>query len=292
MKTIASHRLVSLIVILAAIVPAAIAQTNVKAAFDAIINCRDANITEHHTLDKDPSSYIKTGQSDVYRFELPASRMNLVKNVISALGKDSEKAYSIQNGSSDGNVQVALAVGDGDNGSVNSVRITEPGYDYAYALFLAPKSEDPDGNHRYAYGVNYKKEGGKIKGTLLVTYATTLKYRQSQAQDSRKPRIIYGGQTVSVPSLSVIGAADNSSQPTWFSTMMSYFQIMTSANPQMRISFATKIYELIQDVSQYPEVTASEKDAVREILKEMISDNKYSDPILKTILNQSLVNLK
>ena len=164
MKIKASPRFLSLIAAIMAVVATAVAQTNLNAAFDAIIKCRDARIDERHSLEKDPSTNVKTGQSDVYQFELPASKMNLVKNVIAAFGKDSEKAYSINSGTSrPSDPQIALAVGDDNN---SGERITEPGYEYAYATFLAPKSEDPSGIYRYAYGVNYKEEGGKVRGTL------------------------------------------------------------------------------------------------------------------------------
>lgn len=259
----------------------AVAQTNVRAAFDAVIKCRDARITERHSLEKDPATNVKTGQSDVYQFELPASKINLVKNVISALGKDGDKAYSINSGTyRTGDPQISLAVGDGNNAGE---KITEPGYKYAYATYLAPKSEDPSGIYRYAYGVSYKEDGGKVRGTLVVTYATTLQHRQNQAQKSSLPSGLSGFSS---------GAMIITQQMSWFDTLMSYFQNMTSANTQTRIALATKAFKLIQDSAKYPDVTQSEKEAVREILKGMISEEKYSEPMLNTLLNQSLIILK
>lgn len=76
---------------------------------------------------------------------------------------------------------------------------------------------------------------------------------------------------------------------------MSYLQTMTSANSQTRIALASKAYMLIRDASQYPDysdVSKSDKDTVREILKGMISDKKYSETVLNELLNQCLVNLK
>lgn len=261
----------------------AVAQTNVRAAFDAVIKCRDARITERHSLEKDPVTNVKTGQSDVYQFELPASKINLVNNVISALGKDGEKAYSINSGTyRTGDPKIAVAVGNGDNdGEV----IAEPGYDYAYAMFLAPESENPAGIYRYAYGVSYKEDGGKVKGTLVITYATTLQYRQKQAQGSAD--WVFNG----LPAGSMV-LPTSAFQTSWFDTLMSYFQNLTSANTQTRIALATKAFKLIQDSAKYPDVTQSEKEAVREILKGMISEEKYSEPMLNTLLNQSLIILK
>ena len=283
MKTKASPRFLCLIAAMMAMAATAVAQTNLKMAFDAIIKCRDARITERHTLEKDPATNVKTGQSDVYQFEMPASKIGLVKNVISAFGKDSDKAYSINSGTfrlSD--PQISLAVGDGNNAGE---RITEPGYEYAYATFLAPKSEDPSGIYRYAYGVNYREEDGKVRGTLVITYATTLQHRQAKEQKNHD--WVFNG----LPPGSVV-MQNPGYQPSWFDTLMSYFQSMTSANSQTRIALATKAFKLIQNSSKYPEVTSSEKAAVREILKGMISEKKYSESVLNTLLNQSLKILK
>lgn len=263
---------------------ATVAQTNVKAAFDAIIKCPEAKITESHQLEKDPMTNIKTGQCDIYNFILPADKINLVKNAVSAFNKDSEMAYSINQGNvmSDSYV-VSLAVGDG---SSSGVIISEPERDYIYATFLAPLSESPEGNYRYAYGMNYKEEKGKIEGKLIVTYATTLDYRQKKAREQQFDilRNLSGENAVFT--------TGNSQQQEWFSTLMSYFQSMTSANSQTRIALATKAYKLIRDADKYPEVTESDKNTVREILRAMISDKKYSETVLNQLLNQCLVILK
>lgn len=83
-----------LLAILLALMPiGVVAQTNIQSAFDAIIKCPDAQITERHTLDKDPVTLVKTGQADIYRFVLPAGKAKLIKNVVSAFEKDSQTAY-------------------------------------------------------------------------------------------------------------------------------------------------------------------------------------------------------
>ena len=268
--------------LLAVIPMLASAQTNIKSAFDALIKCPDVQITESHSLEKDPGTNTKTGQSDIYNFTLPAKRIKLIENITSAFNKDSEMAYSINSGNTTNteNAIIKLAIGDG---SGEGVYINEPECQYIYSLFLPPRSEDPNGIYRYAYGINYKQEGGNIIGKLVVTYATTLKHRQ-QAQQNRQLNILN-----SIPNGSIIVSTP---QQTWFDLLMSYFQSMASSSPQVKISLATKAYNVIRDTQEYPEVTENDKNTVREILKGMIADKKYSDTMLNTLLNQCLVGIE
>lgn len=269
--------------LLLAVIPLlAAAQTNIKSSFDTLIKCPDVQITESHTLEKDPATNAKTGQSDIYYFTLPANRIKLIENITSAFNKDSEMAYSINSGNKTNteNAIIKLAIGDG---SGEGVYINEPECQYIYSLFLPPKSEDPNGIYRYAYGINYKQEGGNIIGKLVVTYATTLKYRQ-QAQQNKQLDMLHNlsnGTIIVSPQ-----------QQTWFDLLMSYFQSMTSANSQVRISLATKAYNVIRDTQKYPEVTENDKNTVREILKGMIADRKYSETMLNTLLNQCLIGIE
>ena len=279
-------RLISLM--LAVISMTAYAQTNIKLAFDAIINCPEAQITESHTLDKDPSTGVKTGQSDVYRFVLPDSKGNLIKNVISAFDKDSEMAYSINKGRSvDTERDIILTVGNTGN---DGIYMNSPDCEYIYSLFLAPLSEDPNGIYRYAYGMNYKEDGDNLVGKLVITYATTLKYRQ-QAEEQRQFEMLQSLSNNAYKNARVLN--DNTStQESWFDMLMSYFQGMTSANTQTRIALASKAFKVIRDTSKYPEVTNADKVAVREILKGMISDKKYSESVLNKLLTQCLAEIK
>lgn len=260
------------------------AQSNIKSAFDAIIKCPQAQITESHTLDKDPSTGLKTGQSDVYSFVLPIRKENLLKNVVSAFDKDAAMAYSVNKGQSITTERdIILTVG---NGESDGIEITAPDSEYIYSLFLAPLSEDRDGIYRYAYGMNWKEEEGELVGKLVVTYATTLKYRQ-QAERQRQYDMFRNLSNVSYGLNS-----NNTTQQDWFGKLMSYFQSMNQANSQTRISLATKAFKVIKDTSNYPDVTETDKEAVREILKGMISDKKYSETILNKLLNQCLVSIK
>lgn len=272
-----------LTVLLLVVAPAvAAAQSNILSAFDAIIQCKEAKITERHNLDKDPSTNVKTGQYDIYNFELPVDKMNLVKNVVKAIKKDSEKSYSFNSGKTlPGESPIAVAVGlDG----TTSVSISEPGYDYLYALFLAPSQENPDGIYRYAYGMSYQEKNGRITGKLIITYSTTLKHRQELAK-SDSPLVFQKG-TFFVPG--------ENTQPSWFEQVMQCYQTMATIGKEggSRLRLATKAYSLIQNVSQYPEVTQADKTTVQEVLKVMISDKKYSDPVLNRLLTRSLATLE
>lgn len=271
-----------------AVPSATLAQKNIMEAFEKIIKCKDAQITESHSLDKEPGSNVKTGQSDVYNFVLPSKKINLIYNVFSAVEKDRELAFSINRGkTSPGDREILLAVGDS---KTKSIEINSPGTEYFYSLFMAPQSEDPEGHYRYAYGMNFKETDGKIVGKLVITYAQTLAYRQ-QTQEKKQYSIIRSitSNSSDFNNSSVFQFHD--SKASWFDTMMSYLQSITTANSQTRIALATKAFKLIEDVSSYPEVTASEVETVREILKAMVADKKYSETVLNKLLNQSLVKI-
>lgn len=260
------------------------AQNNIRSAFDAIIKCPEAQITESHTLEKDPATGTKTGQSDVYRFVLPANKLNLLENVVSAFDKDAEKSYSINRGRSvNTESDIVLTVG---NGSTDGVYITSPGCEYIYSLYLAPLTEDPKGIYRYAYGMNFKEAEGMLVGKLVITYATTLNYRQ-QSERQRQFDVL---RNFSNGAYVITG--EDSTQQEWFDKLMSYFQSMPQANDQTRISLATKAFKVIRDTSKYPEVTEDDKDAIRDILQVMISEKKYSEAVLHKLLYKCLVGIK
>ncbi|MBD5289123.1 MAG: hypothetical protein HDS26_00370 [Bacteroides sp.] len=282
-----------LIVLIFAFYPcAAGAQTNIMSAFNAIINCKEAQVTETHSLSKDPTTGKKDGQCDVYRFVIPKAKFYLVKNVLSAFDKDSQKAYSLNSGKSEKyDSRIMLAVGDG---SGIGEYVDEKKRDYIYALFLAPQSEDYEGIYRYAYAFNYEEEKEKIIGKIAITYATTLKYRQQLANSSNHTSNVYtnnhNAYVLSEDGFMV--PSSDKSKRSWFEVFMTYVQSMASAGPQTRIALATKLYGVVRDISEYSRVKAADKDAAREILKSMIADKKYSETILNNLLNQCLINLK
>lgn len=281
------YRLICLIVSLMMLPRVVIAQANIKAAFDAIIECPEAQVLEGHTLEKDPVKMTKVGQSDVYQFTLPASKIGLVKNVISAFDKDSDMAYSLKSGDNAGFSQIFLSAGDDDN---EGIALNAEDEKYIYALYLAPQEEDSTGNYRYAYAMAYKEADGILTGKLVVTYAMTLKYRQSQRQAKQLKML----RSLS-PDSSMIKTKDfNESQGLLglFDTLMGYLRGFTTASKQTRIALATKTYNLLSNASQYPEFTEQDKTTAREILKVMIENPNYNDPILIVLLQQSLSALK
>lgn len=265
----------SIILLFAAMIPlAANAQKNIKSAFEAIIKCPEAQITENHSLDRDPYTKIKDGQSDVYTFTLPASKMQLVNNAVAAFTKDSDNSYSIKQGKTGKRERpLSLAVGDG---SGDGVVATKPEYEYIYALFLAPKSEDKTGNYRYAYAMNYKENGGKITGQLIITYATTLKYRQEKAQKRNNLKI------------------NNSYvKDSWFDTFLRYTTSLKKYNKtNEKMHIARRLYNHVRNVDTDSTATDMDKESAREILKVMIADPKNSDATLNAILRRSLAGIK
>lgn len=261
------------------------AQNNIKSAFDAIINRKEAIIVESHILNRDANTGVKTGQCDVWKFTMPADKIKLVNNVVKAFSKDSDTAYSLNSGfTSDNPDRLALlSVG----GETNGEYITEKGHNYTYSLFLAPKSEDPNGIYRYAYGINYREADGTISGKLVVTYSTTLKYRQEQ-EEQRTMEMFnnYSGNGSFV-------WRESSNNKSWFSTLMGYLQSIPSADKQTRISLATKAYEHIKNIKNYPDVSKEDKTTAKLVLGNMVCDKSYrSDPMLEGLLNSCLTSIK
>lgn len=273
-----------LICLLSAISPmVAVSQTNIKSAFDEIINCPEVELTERHSLDKDPDTKEKTGQYDIYNFVLPAEKKSLIKNVYRAFDKDIPLSYSVKSGKARNEVgNIYLAVADASS----SVYIDEPECDYMYALFLPDESEDPDGKYRYAYAINYQEKEGKIIGKLVVTYATTLKYRQQAMQE--KQDILSNKNKVIVSKNGVVEVFTDGAGDSWFGYLMRYLNSMEKAHQRSRISIATKAYQHITDVNKYPNVTEQDKNAAREVLKAMISKPQYSDSVLNALLRNCL----
>ena len=261
----------------------AAAQSNIQSAFNAIIKCRDAEVTETHALERDPETGIKTAQCDIYNFTIIDDKMSLINKLVSAFNKDSKNAYSINSGkaASEGPT-LAVAIGEDNN---NSAQITYPGCEYIYALFLAPESEDPTGNFRYAYALCYDEKKGKITGRLTITYATTLKYRQRMAEE-KQLKFLSGYAKDNLQNF----AEEN--KPSWFQQLMSYVQAMTSADTQTRIALATKAYEHIKNIKTDSSVTESDKRTAREIFRGMISSSKYSDRVLNTLLRECESEIK
>ncbi len=272
MKRIAT----GLISILAAVVPTvASAQSNIKAAFDAIINCKEAEISDYHYYGKDPKTNLKTGQDDIYDFVIPANKKNLIKNVLDAFDKDENIAYVIKKGKNTGEDNQFLLYSEDTSGSIV---IDDTDYHYIYELFAPSKSEDPKGIHRYAYGFNYKEEDGVIKGKIVINYATTGEYRQ---QAERQKQLDW----INAMDKANKKANDEDSQQSWFEQMMACINGLKYANDQTRIGIATKAYKLIGNMDEY-EISDQDMDTIKRMFEITLANQSYSDPILRELLRQ------
>lgn len=260
----------------------AMAQTNVRKAFDKLIQNSDFISTESHSIEKDAKTGIKESQCDIYNFTLPASKIGLIDNIRKAFKADEPFAYTTSSGvAGNGGNTISLAVGNGDS---SGVYVNPTGYNYIYSCYLAPESEDASGNYRYAYSMNWKENDGIVTGTLTVTYATTLKYRQSMSRNNN------AGFIYRINNTEVSQEPDTS---TWFGKFMSYLQaMMATESPKVRQALATKIYEHTKSTQKSNEIKKEDKDTAREILKGVISEKRTYDSVTKQLLNSALVNIK
>ena len=246
---------------------AAQGQTNVKKAFEALLDSPDVKYTETHSMSKDPNTGQKESQIDTYDFKLPASKVALVNNIVKAFKADEKEAYTYSSGDKGKHsITINLAVGDGKS---EGYAINPDDQSYVYACYLAPKDEDPTGNYRYAYGMKWKEEKGEIEGSLVVTYATTLNYRQTE-----------GAIIIHSP------------KQDWFSNFTSLVIGLQRTSGLSRQSVSSKIFKAAQESQTSKDVTAEEKEAAREVLKSLLSDTKKYDEITMRLLNQALVSIK
>ena len=275
-----------LICLLALLAPMnAASQTNIMSAFDAIIKCPKAEISESHSMQKDRETNLKSGQDDIYSFILPADRVDLIRNVMAAFDKDMSSAYVVKKGKNKGSEPtIQLYSGESTPEMNYVIVIDDPGCDYVYELFSPSKTEDPDGTHRYAYGFNYKEEDGKIKGKMVINYATTAEYRQQVQQELERER--------SIKWLADMGeirmdSSDNASQQSWFEKVMACVNgLEDNRSPKSRIALATKAYKLVSDAKNYPDVSSQDRTALRQIFHVLKDKPKLQDPVLKELLSQ------
>lgn len=275
-------KILSLICILMAAMPlGAEAQTNIRKAFDKLIQSGDVTLSESHSKEKDTDTGMKQSQSDIYKFVLPSKKIGLVDNIVKAFRDDDNLAYSTSSGvTAADDRDIVLAVGDGNNGGV---QVTQAGRRYVYACFLASPKEDPSGNYRYAYAMNWEEKSGEIHGTLIVTYATTLKHRQSAS--SARTVTIYNGDRPMQYTFS--GNTDNSFINSWFTVFMGYVNMMSSEHLKTRQTMAAKIYEHCKNTS---DVSSEDKATAREVLKKLMADD--GDSVITQLLKSALANLK
>lgn len=239
------------------------AQENIQRAFNALIHDSSAQIGTTHKVNRDPETNVREGQLDAYTFTVPLSKRSLVENVERAFDRDRNKAYSLntvsgRSAKDDG--FEALAVGGSSGYMLGDIK----GSNYIYALFLDP--EDTARVHRYAYAMEWVEHEQDIQGKLVVTYATTQKFRESGR--SQRRTITINGNTFSLGNLGSGFSFDTSgsSSETWLTEFNTYKNLFLK-NPSSTAasSYATQIYKLCKHAQSLEQV---EKNLVgTEILK-------------------------
>jgi len=263
------HFLFSLIC-LALIAPAsAIAQTNVAKAFNKLIENKTAEISETHQRENDPQTGEMESMADVYDFSIPSELMNLIKDIEKAFKKDSEKAYGYYSGRNAKRDDVLVASGPKSNVGI----VMHKNSNYTYALFVDMKR--PEHNHRYAYGFSYCEEGKNIRGRLVITYATTLKYRQS----NQIPKTIF-----------------NLGQRKWFDDFMSkitsleYMEGNDADDAPILIPTLKDIYNLSESCDS--SITTKEREIAISILTQKQENEFYQNQTVQKLLKESINNIK
>ncbi|MCR5712347.1 MAG: hypothetical protein K6G46_07860 [Prevotella sp.] len=260
---------------------AVLAQQHIQQAFDALRNSNIKEISSRHSVEKDPDLGTMEGLEDTYDFELTDNRdKRPIDNIRKAFELDEAHAYSVSTGSN-GNSEdfVSLAVGDSNKGGVAIGLIKDS--KWIYACFLDPN--DTLRQHRYAYALEWAENGNKIRGRIVKTYATTLKFRQSKKQSRT---ITVNGNNFAFGSF--FSDADTKPSETWLSEFNTYKNLFlknpdgTAAN-----SYATQIYRLCKDAKSLEDV---EKNIVAmEIVK---IKKKTKDEFIQQLFDMSIERLK
>lgn len=264
------------------LLPSAVpAQQQIQQAFDALRNSNIKEISSRHSVEKDPDLGTMEGLEDTYDFELTDNRdKRLIDNIRKAFELDEAHAYSVSTGSN-GNSEdfVSLAVGDSNKGGVAIGLIKDS--KWIYACFLDPN--DTLRQHRYAYALEWAENGNKIRGRIVKTYATTLKFRQSKKLSRT---ITVNGNNFAFGSF--FSDADTKPSETWLSEFNTYKNLFlknpdgTAAN-----SYATQIYRLCKDTKSLEDV---EKNIVAtEIVK---LKKKTKDEFIQQLFDMSIERLK
>lgn len=260
---------------------AVLAQQQIQQAFDALRNSNIKEISSRHSVEKDPDLGTMEGLEDTYDFELTDNRdKRLIDNIRKAFELDEAHAYSVSTGSN-GNSEdfVSLAVGDSNKGGVAIGLIKDS--KWIYACFLDPN--DTLRQHRYAYALEWAENGNKIRGRIVKTYATTLKFRQSKKQSRT---ITVNGNNFAFGSF--FSDSDTKPSETWLSEFNTYKNLFLK-NPDGNAanSYATQIYRLCKDAKSLEDV---EKNIVAtEIVK---LKKKTKDEFIQQLFDMSIERLK
>ena len=288
-------------IILAALLtamPAAMtAQENIQKAFEALLNDKIVETKTQHSLERDPETGQKSAQADVYDFVVTnASALSRIKDIEKAFEKDKNAAYQIRSGNGNaGRNNVSLAVGNNRSQSVSIGSMK--GSNYIYACFLDP--DDAEKKYRYAYAMEWLDKGQKTQVRLVITYATTQKYRE---KNSTRRRIIINGQEINVDGGNFSGfSLDNSSvfvndsvyslQRTnggWL-TQFNIYKNRFLKNPEgiAANTYVTQIYNLCKKADALDD---DEKELVADELKRM--KTKTDDELIQKLFDMSIERLK
>lgn len=288
-------------IILAALLtamPAAMtAQENIQKAFEALLNDKIVETKTQHSLERDPETGQKSAQADVYDFVVTnASALSRIKDIEKAFEKDKNAAYQIRSGNGNaGRNNVSLAVGNNRSQSVSIGSMK--GSNYIYACFLDP--DDAEKKYRYAYAMEWLDKGQKTQVRLVITYATTQKYRE---KNSTRRRIIINGQEFNVDGGNFSGfSLDNSSvfvndsvyslQRTsggWL-TQFNIYKNRFLNNPEgiAANTYVTQIYNLCKKADALDD---DEKELVADELKRM--KTKTDDELIQKLFDMSIERLK
>lgn len=283
--------------LLTAMPSAMTAQENIQKAFEALLNDKIVETKTQHSLERDPETGQKSAQADVYDFVVTnASALSRIKDIERAFDKDKNAAYQIRSGNGNaGRNNVSLAVGNNRSQSVSIGSMK--GSNYIYACFLDP--DDAEKKYRYAYAMEWLDKGQKTQVRLVITYATTQKYRE---KNSTRRRIIINGQEINVDGGNFSGfSLDNSSvfvndsvyslQRTnggWL-TQFNIYKNRFLNNPEgiAANTYVTQIYNLCKKADALDD---DEKELVADELKRM--KTKTDDELIQKLFDMSIERLK
>lgn len=258
------------------------AQQHIQQAFDALRKSNIKEVSSRHSVEKDPDSRTMEGLEDTYDFELTDHRdRRLIDDIRKAFEQDETNAYSVSTGSKgNGEDFVSLAVGDSNKGGVAIGMIKDS--KWIYALFLDPN--DSLRQHRFAYALEWAENGNRIRGRIVKTYATTLKFRQEKKQTRT---ITVNGNSFSFGSNFPFDSNEISSE-TWLSEFNTYKNhFLKNPNGNAANSYATEIYRLCKDAESLEDVEKNMVATEIEKLKKQIKDE-----FIQQLFDMSIERLK
>lgn len=263
------------------------AQENIKKAFDVLINDNSADVSTTHKLNRDPQTGKKEGQLDVYEFTIPVTQKQLVKNIERSFEKDQNQAYSINSGSPGKSdyAYESIAVGGSSSYMFGEIK----GSRFIYALFLDPM--DKEKIYRYAYAMEWKEGQSKIQGKLVVTYATTLKYRNQQNKRNtlNSLKIPSGVNSINIDGKGLDFSMDQIGRGAhvWLGGFQLFKKWFLASEGERKNAVALQIYEHCKDVKC---LNAEEKKQVIGEIQDLKKNTK--DELTLKMFDMSIEQLK